>query len=92
MANTVCKHIHQTMRNVFRTLLRGRNFPQNLTEANESIDEALSITQRDLRSTVHTTICSSPGSLVFSQDMFQNIPLLAGWNVEPEARLVHSMP
>jgi hypothetical protein len=29
---------------------------------------------------VHTTLGSSPGSLVFNRDMFLNIPLIADWH------------
>ena len=33
-----------------------------------------------MRSSVHTTLGSSPGSLVFNRDMYLNIPLLADWH------------
>jgi hypothetical protein len=42
-------------------------------DAKEYIDEALSIT-------MHSTLGSSPGSLVFNRDMFLNIPLIADWH------------
>ena len=72
--------MHQTMGNILRTLLHGQNPPQNLGQANELIDEALAICQHALRSSVQTTLSSSPGSLVFNRDMFLNIPLVADWN------------
>jgi hypothetical protein len=46
----------------------------------EFVDESLSITTHALRAGVHTTLGSSPGSLVFSRDMFLNLPLIADWH------------
>ena len=43
------------------------------------IDEALSIAMHAMRAGVHTTLGSSPGSLVLNRDMFLNIPLIADW-------------
>ena len=80
-ANSVCERMHQSMGNILRTLLHGRDSPvQNLTQAHELIDEALSICAHALRTSVHTTLGSSPGALVFNRDMFLNIPLLADWH------------
>ena len=61
-------------------MLHGRKGPENLTQAHDLIDEALSICQHALRTSVHTTLGSSPGALVFNRDMFLNIPLLADWH------------
>ena len=33
-----------------------------------------------MRAGVHTTLGSSPGSLVFNRDMFLNLPLIADWH------------
>ena len=33
-----------------------------------------------MRVGIHTTLGSSPGSLVFNRDMFLNIPLIADWH------------
>ena len=33
-----------------------------------------------MQSSVHTTLGSSPGSLVFNRDMYLNIPLVADWH------------
>ena len=79
-ANSVCERMHQTMGNILRTLLHGRDSPANLNETNELIDEALSICSHALRTSVHTTLGSSPGALVFNRDMFLNIPLMADWH------------
>ena len=39
------------------------------------VGEALSIAQHVIRTSVHTTLGSSHGAPVFSQDMFLNVPL-----------------
>ena len=44
------------------------------------LDEALSIAMHAMRAGIHTTLGSSPGSLVFNRDMFLNIPLIADWH------------
>ena len=33
-----------------------------------------------MRAGVHTTLGSSPGSLVFNRDMYLNLPLIADWH------------
>jgi hypothetical protein len=78
-ANAVCERMHQTVGNVLRTLLHSEP-PQNITTAQEFVDEALSIAMHAMRAGIHTTLGSSPGSLVFNRDMFLNIPLIADWH------------
>ncbi len=80
-ANAICERMHQTVGNVLRTLLHGR-LPQHITgsHAKDFIDEALSITMHAMRAGMHSTLGSSPGSLVFNRDMFLNIPLIADWH------------
>ncbi len=78
-ANAVCERMHQTVANVLRTLLHS-DPPQNITTAKEFVDEALSIAMHVMRAGIHTTLGSSPGSLVFKRDMFLNIPLIANWH------------
>ncbi len=41
------------------------------------IDEALFIAMHGVRARIHSTLCSSPGSLVFNRDMFLNTSLIA---------------
>ena len=50
------------------------------------IDKALATAQRAFRCGIHTTLCSSPGALVFNQDIFLNVPLLADWQMLIEKR------
>ncbi len=68
-ANAVCERMHQTVGNVLRTLLHSEP-PQNITTAKEFVDEALSIVMHAMRAGIHTTLGSSPGSLVFNRDIF----------------------
>jgi hypothetical protein len=89
-SNAVCERMHQTVGNVLRTLLHG-NPPQNIANAEQYVDEALSIAMHAMRAGVHTTLGSSPGNLVFNRDMFLNIPLIANWHAITQRRehLIH---
>jgi len=55
--------MHQTVGNVLRTLLHGEP-PRDVTrlKSKDFIDEALSIAMHAMRTGVHTTLGSSPGS------------------------------
>ena len=53
--------------------------PKNIDNAKEFVDEALFIAMHAMRATMHSTLGSSPGRLVFNEDMFLNIPLIADW-------------
>jgi hypothetical protein len=77
-SNAVCKRMHQTVGNVLRALLFNEP-PQNIEDAKEFVDEALSIAKHAIRAGIHSTLGSSPGSLIFNRDMFLNIPLIANW-------------
>ena len=70
--------MHQTVENILRTILYSSP-PRNMTQARDIVDQALSQAMHAIRTTVMTTIGSSPGSLAFSRDMFLNIPLVADW-------------
>jgi hypothetical protein len=39
-----------------------------------------------MRTGIHTTLGSSPGSLVFNRDIFLNIPLIADWHAINQKR------
>jgi hypothetical protein len=79
-ANAICERMHQTVGNILRTALKS-NPPQNLQQANDILDEALSTVMHALRANVGTTIGSAPGALVFGRDMFINLPLIADWHM-----------
>ncbi len=78
-SNAVCKRMHQMIGIVLRTLLHGES-PQDMANAKEYIDEALSIAMHAMRAAIHSTLVSSPESLTFNRDMFLNIPLIADWH------------
>jgi hypothetical protein len=82
--------MHQTVGNVLQTLLHGEP-PQNIVNAKEFVDEALSIAMHAMRAGIHSTLVSSLGSLVFIRDMFLNIPLIANWHAITQKRehLIH---
>ncbi len=82
--------MHQTVGNVLQTLLHSEPL-QDVTKAKDFIDEALSIATHTMRTNIHTTLGSSPGSLVFNRDMFPNIPLVADWHAITQKRehLIH---
>ncbi len=86
-ANAICERMHQTVGNVLRTLLHGQP-PQQVTvaRAKDFIDEVLAIAMHAIRAGIHSTLGSSPGSLVFNRDMFLNIPLIADWHAVTKRR------
>ena len=71
--------------NILRMLLH-ENPPQNVSNAKQLIDEALSTVMHAMRASVHTMLGGSPGSLVFNRDMFLNIPFIADWHVVTKRR------
>ncbi len=79
--------MHQSVGNVLRTLLHGQ-LPQQLTgaRAKDFIDKALATTMHAIWVGIHSTLGSSPGSLVFNRDMFLNIPLIADWHAVTKRR------
>ena len=56
------------------------------TNSSALIDESLSIAQHDMCTSVLTTLGSSLGSLVFSRNMFLNIPLSSDWHAVTKKR------
>jgi hypothetical protein len=57
-----------------------------VTKAKDSIDEALSIATHAMQTGIHTTLGSSPGTLIFNRDMFLNIPLIPDWHAITQKR------
>jgi transposase InsO family protein len=77
-SNAICERMHQTVANVLRTIVH-TNPPRNLQQANKLVDDALATAMYAMRTTIATTIGSTPGSLAFARDMFLNVPLIADW-------------
>ncbi len=80
--------MHQTVTNVLRTLVH-TNSPQNMTQARGIIDDALATAMHAMRTTIATTLGSTPGALVFAQDVFLNVPLIADWQAIARTREHH---
>jgi hypothetical protein len=68
-SNAVCERMHQTVRNILRTLVYG-NHPQNIASAALYVDEALSIAMHAMQAGVHSMLGSSPGNLVLTEKCF----------------------
>ena len=75
-SNAVNERLHQTVANILRTLVHTRP-PQDLADVNSLLDNALATVRQAMRSAVHRTLGSSPGSLVFHRDMFLPITMSA---------------
>ena len=89
-SNAVCERMHRTVANFLRTLQHG-NPPQNIVNAEQYVDKALSIVMHIMRAGVHTTLDSSPGNLAFNREICLNIPLVANWHAIPQRKehLIH---
>jgi hypothetical protein len=57
--------MHQTVTNVLRTLVH-TNPPQNMTQARDIIYDALATAIHAMKTTVVTTLGSTPGALAFA--------------------------
>jgi hypothetical protein len=57
--------MHQTVNNVLRTLVH-TNPPQNMTQARDIIDDALTTAIHVMQTTIATTLESTPGALAFT--------------------------
>jgi hypothetical protein len=68
--------MHQTVGNLLRVLCHSHP-PQNTTDANALVDEALAIASYALRATINRTIGATPGAIVFNRDMLLDIPYIA---------------
>ena len=60
-----------------------------MTQAKDIIDQALATAMHAMRTTIATTLGSTPGALAFSRDMFLNIPLVANWQAIVARREQH---
>ena len=60
-ANLVCERMHQIVGNILRILLRG-NPIVSVTKANRLLYEYLPTAQHAMRTSIHTTLGSSPGA------------------------------
>jgi hypothetical protein len=86
-SNAICERMHQTAANVLRALLHAHP-PQNALQAGALIDSALATTMHATRASMHRSLRTTPGALVFQRDMFLNIPLIANLQTIRERRQV----
>ena len=63
--------MHQTVANVLHILMYC-NPPHNMTQARDIVDQALALAMHAMRTTVATTLGSTPGALVYSRDVFEH--------------------
>jgi len=84
-SNAICERMHQTVANVLRSIVHS-NPPRTCQQANRLVDDALATAMYAMRTTIATTIGSSPGSLAFARDMFLNVPLVADWQLIARTR------
>jgi hypothetical protein len=66
-SNAVCERMRQTVGNALRTISHG-NPLQNIANAAQCVDEALSIAMHTMQTGVQSTLVSSPGNFVFNRD------------------------
>eukprot|EP00804_Cyclotella_cryptica_P028194 CCRYP_011043-RA/>CCRYP_011043-RA protein AED:0.43 eAED:0.32 QI:0/-1/0/1/-1/0/1/0/80 len=71
--------MHQTVGNLLQLLLYN-NPSQNLTQARDIIDQALATAMQAMSVTVASILCSMPGVLVLSHDMFLKVLLIVRVN------------
>ena len=67
--NAIRERMHQTVTDILQTLLHS-NPPKNLTQARDVMDDTLATVMHAMRTTVTTTIGSTPGTLAFSKICF----------------------
>jgi transposase InsO family protein len=64
-SNAICERMHQTVNNVLRTLVH-TNPPHNMTQARDTIDDALATEMHAMQTAIATTLGSTPGDLAFA--------------------------
>ena len=57
-----------------------------MTQARDTMDDALAAAMHAMRTVVATSLVSTPDALAFSRDMLLNIPLVAAWKAITHAR------
>ena len=84
-ANAICERMHQTIGNMLRTLIY-QHQPHNQIECEELMETAIASTIFALRSTVHTSLGTTPGIIAFHRDMLLNVPVIADLQAIQEKR------
>ena len=84
-SNAICGRMHQTVGKILRILIHSKP-PRNITQAREIFDKAISQAMHVMRTTVMTTLGSTPRALAFGMDMYLKIPLIADWQAIAKKR------
>ena len=84
-ANAICERMHQTIGNMLRTHLYHIT-PHTQQDCQELLESALASAIFALRSTVHTTLGMTPGSIAFHRDMLLNVPIIADLQILQQKR------
>ena len=74
MSNGICERSHQTIANHLRSIMADKQI-STLAEAERLLDICLATAQYAIRATIHQTLRTTPGALVFHRDMLLPIPL-----------------
>ena len=83
--NAICERMHQTVANILRTTIYSQP-PNTVQQGNNLVDNALAAAMHAMRTTIATSIGSTPGSLAFNRDMLLNVPLVADWQLVARTR------
>ena len=73
MSNGICERSHQTIANHLRTIINDKEIP-TIEDAERILDICLATAQYAIRATIHQTLKTTPGALVFNRDMLLPIP------------------
>jgi hypothetical protein len=73
MSNGICERSHQTIANHLRTIINDKEIP-TIKDAGRILDICLATAQYAIRATIHQTLKTTPGALVFNRDMLLPIP------------------
>ena len=74
-SNAICEHMHQTVANVLRCVMRTRELTPR-QQAEQIMDNALATVMHAKRCAVNNTMKTSPGALIFRRDMFIDVPIM----------------
>ena len=75
-ANTIVERLHKTMVDILRVMIHV-DPPHNEPDTTNMIDNALATVVHASRCAVNHIIQTSPGAMVFNQDMMINVPLIS---------------
>lgn len=75
-SNAICERMHQTIENMLRTFLYNQS-PHDFQQLQDLVDSAIASAIYAMRTTIHTTLKTTPGILAFHRDMLLNIPITA---------------